>query len=163
MALRYCSKNFLSTYGQAFNFSKTGVYAVMERLYSTTFDDKCKYMTSHEWAAPSGDSAVVGISDFAQGELGEVVYVEQPAVGSTVTKGEQFGVVESVKAASDVYSPISGEVIEVNPKLGDEPGLVNSAPFTEGWIIKVKMSNKAELDSLMDVEAYKTHCESEAH
>lgn len=106
-----------------------------------------------------GDIGVIGISDFAQSELGDVVYVELPEVGSTLEKGEAFGVVESVKAASDVYSPVSGEVIETNPTLSDEPALVNSSPFEKGWMLKVKLSDPSELDALMDSKAYAAHTE----
>jgi len=108
---------------------------------------------------PEGDVGVIGISDFAQSELGDVVYVELPEVGSTLEKGETFGVVESVKAASDVYSPVSGEVIETNTVLSDEPALVNSSPFEKGWMLKVKLSNPSDLDSLMDSKAYSSHIE----
>ncbi|KAG2437594.1 hypothetical protein HYH02_011234 [Chlamydomonas schloesseri] len=126
-------------------------YATVEKGY--------KYAASHEWANVNGDVATVGISDHAQGELGDVVYVELPDVGKAVKKGETFGVVESVKAASDVYSPVSGEVVEVNSVLVDKPGTVNTSPFKEGWIIKVKLSNKGELSSLLDADAYTKECE----
>merc|ERR1712008_385416 len=96
-----------------------------------------------------GGVATIGITDFAQSELGDVVYVDVPEVGSDVTKGETFGVVESVKAASDVYSPVSGEVLETNPALEDNPALVNSSPFEDGWMMKVKMSDPSELDTLL--------------
>nr|BCL66155.1 glycine cleavage system protein H [Volvox reticuliferus]BCL66223.1 glycine cleavage system protein H [Volvox reticuliferus] len=118
-----------------------------------------KYAKSHEWAKVDGDTATVGISDHAQGQLGDVVYVELPDVGKAVKQGETFGVVESVKAASDVYSPISGEVVEVNQALVDKPGTVNTSPFEEGWIIKVKLSNKGELGALLDADAYAAECE----
>eukprot|EP00879_Flechtneria_rotunda_P001420 GHRR01001573.1.p1 GENE.GHRR01001573.1~~GHRR01001573.1.p1 ORF type:complete len:162 (+),score=43.04 GHRR01001573.1:108-593(+) len=118
-----------------------------------------KYASSHEWAKADGDVATIGISDHAQGELGDVVYVELPELGSTVAKGETFGVVESVKAASDVYAPISGEVVEINQALVDEPAKVNSAPYGDGWMIKVKMSNSSELGELLDSAAYEKHCE----
>mmetsp|Transcript_26549 Transcript_26549/g.47236 ORF Transcript_26549/g.47236 Transcript_26549/m.47236 type:complete len:165 (-) Transcript_26549:218-712(-) len=118
-----------------------------------------KYATSHEYVNVEGDVATVGISDFAQAELGDVVYVELPDVGSTVTKGEGFGVVESVKAASDVYAPVSGEVIATNDSLADDPSKVNSDSFGEGWLMKVKMSDSGEVDSLLDSAAYAKQCE----
>eukprot|EP00854_Cymbomonas_tetramitiformis_P009335 gene9335-11062_t len=103
----------------------------------------------------------VGITDFAQSELGDVVYVDLPEVGATVSKKETFGVVESVKAASDVYSPVSGEVVAVNEELADNPALVNSSPFEDGWMMKVKLSEPSETDSLLDASAYKAHCEAD--
>lgn len=118
-----------------------------------------KYAKSHEWAKVDGDVATVGISDHAQAELGDVVYVELPEVGKALKAGETFGVVESVKAASDVYAPISGEVVEVNSVLTDEPATVNKDPYKAGWIIKVKLSNNGELSSLMDADAYAKHSE----
>ena len=120
-----------------------------------------KYADSHEWVKADGNSATIGITDHAQVHLGDVVYVELPEVGSTVTKGNNFGAVESVKATSDVYSPVSGEVIEVNSELSDSPGLVNAGPYDKGWIIKVQMSNSSELDSLMDADKYTKFCEEE--
>eukprot|EP00242_Pyramimonas_sp_CCMP2087_P010741 CAMPEP_0198198376 /NCGR_PEP_ID=MMETSP1445-20131203/1849_1 /TAXON_ID=36898 /ORGANISM="Pyramimonas sp., Strain CCMP2087" /LENGTH=163 /DNA_ID=CAMNT_0043867921 /DNA_START=110 /DNA_END=601 /DNA_ORIENTATION=- len=116
--------------------------------------DDCKYATSHEWVKVDGDTATIGISDFAQAELGDVVYVELPEVGATMEKGTTFGVVESVKAASDVYSPVTGEVLEVNTELEGSPGLVNTSAFKEGWMVKLKLSNPAELESLLDATAY---------
>jgi glycine cleavage system H protein len=114
----------------------------------------CKYTKEHEWVRLEGDTAVVGITDHAQSELGDVVFVELPEVGSRVTQGETFGVVESVKAASDLYAPVSGEVLEANGALADEPGLVNQEPFGAGWMLKVRPSNLAEIDALMDAAAY---------
>jgi glycine cleavage system H protein len=123
--------------------------------------DGFKYAKSHEYVKMDGDVATVGISDFAQSELGDVVYVEVPEVGSELTKGETFGVVESVKAASDVYAPVSGEVLEVNESLADDPSKVNSEPFEGGWMMKVKVSGGAE--DLMDAAAYTAHCEAGGH
>lgn len=120
-----------------------------------------KYQSSHEWAKETGDTVTVGVSDFAQAQLGDIVYVELPEVGSEVKQNEQFGVVESVKAASDVFSPISGEVTEVNSQLVDDPSTVNQDPFEAGWFMKVKPSSTSELDSLMDSTAYKKKCEEE--
>jgi len=119
------------------------------------------YTQEHEWIAVEGDSATVGITDFAQGQLGDIVFVELPEPGRTVTKGGDAAVVESVKAASDVYAPVSGEVVEANGALGDDPSLVNTAPEGDGWFFKLRLSDPAELDGLMDAEAYRTFCEQQ--
>ncbi|MEX2442793.1 MAG: glycine cleavage system protein GcvH [Alkalispirochaeta sp.] len=124
-----------------------------------TFDDSVKYQESHEWARVDGDLVVIGISDYAQDELGDVVFVELPEVGTALKKGDAFGVVESVKAASDLYMPAGGEVAEVNQVLKDNPEKVNEAPFGDGWIIKVKATDTGELESLMDAAAYKKFTE----
>lgn len=114
-----------------------------------------KYLTSHEWARVEEDGSVtVGITDHAQASLGDVVYVEAPEVGTTVSAGDQAGVVESVKAASDIFSPISGEVIAVNEALEDEPETVNSSPYDDGWFFKVKPSDLSELEDALDSDAY---------
>jgi glycine cleavage system H protein len=114
-----------------------------------------KYLASHEWARVEEDGTVtVGISDNAQSSLGDVVYVEAPEVGSDVSAGDQAGVVESVKAASDIYSPISGQVIAINEVLEDEPEIVNSSPYDDGWFFKVKPSNLDELADALDADAY---------
>ena len=107
-----------------------------------------------QWAKVEGDVVTVGITDHAQEALGDVVYVELPEAGDAVEHGKSFGVVESVKAASDVYSPVSGEVIEVNESLADSPGTVNEAPYESGWFMKVKAANLAELDTLLDAAGY---------
>lgn len=112
------------------------------------------YSESHEYVKVEGEFGYVGITDYAQKELGNVVYVDMPDVDDEVTKDDEFGAVESVKAASDLNSPVSGTVVEVNEALEDEPGLVNKDAF-ENWIIKVQLSDKSELDSLMNAEAYK--------
>jgi glycine cleavage system H protein len=114
-----------------------------------------KYAKSHEWVRVSGDTAVVGITDHAQHELTDVVFVELPEMGRKVKAGEACAVVESVKTASDIYSPVSGEIIEVNKPVADNPGLVNTEPFAGGWFYKIKLSNAAELNSLMSPENYK--------
>ncbi len=124
-----------------------------------TFDESVKYQESHEWARVEGDLVVIGISDYAQDELGDVVFVELPEVGTSLKKGDAFGVVESVKAASDLYLPAGGDVVEVNEVLKDNPEKVNEAPFGDGWIIKVKATDTSELDSLMDAAAYKSFTE----
>ena len=113
-----------------------------------------KYSKEHEWVLVEGDTAVIGISDFAQESLGDVVFVELPEVDSSVEAGQSCGVVESVKAVSDIYSPVTGEIVEVNEDLPDSPETVNSAPYDDGWIAKIKMTDPAELDALMDAETY---------
>jgi len=118
--------------------------------------DELKYLSSHEWARVETDGTVtVGITDHAQEALGDVVYVEAPDVGSEVTVGQEAGVVESVKAASDIFSPISGEVIAINEALEEAPETVNSSPYDDGWFFKVKPDEVAELDNALDAEAYK--------
>ena len=121
---------------------------------------KTYFSKTHEYAVVDGDIALIGISDFAQKALGNVVYVDMPEEGDEVEAGEDFGAVESVKAASDLISPVTGEVIEINEKLEDIPRLVNEDCMAN-WIIKVKISDPSELDELMDEEAYKAFCESE--
>ena len=116
--------------------------------------DGLYYSESHEYVRVEGDFGFIGITDYAQHELGNVVYVDMPEVDDEVTAGEEFGAVESVKAASDLMSPVSGTVVEVNEALEDEPGLINKDAF-ENWIIKVELSDKSELDNLMDAAAYK--------
>ena len=124
-----------------------------------TFDGSVKYQESHEWARVEGDLVVIGISDYAQEELGDVVFVELPEIGAALKKGDTFGVVESVKAASDLYVPAGGEVVAVNEVLKDTPETINGAPFGDGWIVKMKPTDLTELDSLMDVDAYRSFTE----
>lgn len=114
-----------------------------------------KYAKSHEWAKIEGSVATVGISDHAQSELGDVVFVDLPDIGKEFKAGETFGVVESVKAASDVYSPLSGEVIEVNTELTTKPATINADPYKAGWIMKLKLADQSEVSKLMDATAYK--------
>ena len=116
------------------------------------------YSESHEYVRVEGDYGFIGITDYAQNALGNVVYVDMPEVDDEVTAGEEFGAVESVKAASDLYSPVSGTVVEINEALEDEPELINQDAF-ENWIIKVELSDKSELNSLMDAAAYAAFCE----
>lgn len=121
-----------------------------------------KYLSSHEWARVESDGTVtVGITDHAQESLGDVVFVETPEVGSDVTAGTEAGVVESVKAASDIFSPVSGEVIAVNEALEDSPETVNSSPYDDGWFFKVKPSDLSELDSALDADGYRTAIEED--
>ena len=119
-----------------------------------------KYTQDHEWVRVEGEMAVVGVTDFAQGELGDVVFVEIETEGETLDKGETFGTVEAVKTVSDLFMPVGGEVAEVNEALADEPELVNKDPYEGGWMIKVKMSDASELESLMDAEGYKKMIEA---
>jgi glycine cleavage system H protein len=115
-----------------------------------------KYLASHEWASkPEGDLVTVGITDFAQDQLGDVVYVELPAKGAQVSAGDAVAVVESVKTASDIYTPVSGEIAEVNEELNDNPELINTSPYGGGWIFKVRVSDASELDGLLDADAYR--------
>ena len=115
------------------------------------------YTSDHEWLAIDGDVATVGITDYAQSQLGDVVFIELPKLGRTLKKAEPAAVVESVKAASDVYAPVSGEVLETNPELASEPALVNSDAQGNAWFFKIKMADKSELGGLMDEAAYKAH------
>ena len=117
------------------------------------YPDDLRYSKTHEWIRP-GDPATVGITHHAQDELGDVVYVELPDVGHALGAGERFGSVESVKTVSDLYAPASGEVAEVNTALADHPELINSAPYGEGWMLKLRLSDPSELDTLMDAQAY---------
>ncbi len=118
-------------------------------------DPNARYAENHEWARQEGEEIVCGISDHAQESLSDIVYVELPEVGDAFDKGDSFGVVESVKAASDVYMPVSGEITDVNEELDDAPETVNEDPYGKGWIIRLRPSAPAEFDDLMDVEAYK--------
>ena len=121
-----------------------------------------RYFTQdHEWIEVDGDTATVGITDYAQGQLGDIVFVEVPEAGRQVEKGGDAAVVESVKAASDVYAPVSGEVIEGNAALADTPDLVNTDPEGEGWFFKLRLSDMTQLEGLMDAEAYKAFCDEQ--
>lgn len=126
--------------------------------------DELKYAPTHEWARLDEDGVVVvGISDYAQDSLGDVVYVELPEVDTLLEAGAEAGVVESVKAASDIYAPVSGKVLAINEQLEETPELVNDSPYDEGWFFKMTPDNPAELDSLLDASGYKSRCEDEAH
>jgi glycine cleavage system H protein len=130
----------------------------------STIPENLKYLDSHEWARLESDGTVtIGISDHAQSALGDLVFVEVPEVGRTLSKGGAAAVVESVKAASDVYSPLSGEVVAANESLGSAPELVNQDPYGQGWLFKLKPSNKSELDHLLDAKAYGKVLEAEGH
>ena len=119
-----------------------------------------KYTEDHEWITVEGDVATIGISDHAQEQLGDVVFIELPEVGATIEQGGEAGTVESVKAASEVYAAVSGEVVEVNEALTEDPSLVNSDPTGAGWFFKVRLSNPSELDAMMDEAAYQEFVES---
>lgn len=114
-----------------------------------------KYTKEHEWIRVEGDKAVVGITDYAQSQLGDIVFVECETVGDELEAGDTFGTIEAVKTVSDLYLPVSGEVLEFNEELEDQPELVNKDPYNQGWIVKVKISDKAELDNLLSADAYK--------
>ncbi len=119
------------------------------------FPDTLKYTKDHEWIQVDGDTGTIGVTDHAQGELGDVVFVELPAVGRTLKAHETFGTIEAVKAVSDLFSPASGSIIEVNKELASAPELVNKDPYGKGWMIKIKLANPSELASLLNVAAYK--------
>lgn len=121
-----------------------------------------KFAKSHEWILVEGDTGTIGVSKYAQEHLGDVVYVDLPAVGTSLEKGDSLCAVESVKAASDVYVPVSGEIKEVNEELDSSPELINNSPEDEGWIAKIILSNPAELDELLTEEEYRAFCEKEA-
>ncbi len=126
----------------------------------STILENLKYADSHEWVLDNGDGTVtVGITDHAQDALGDVVYIELPEVGTEVTATEQFSLVESVKAASDLYAPVNGVIIEVNETLGDEPELINEAPYEGAWIVKIKLADPTDLEKLLDANAYSNSIE----
>ena len=118
------------------------------------FPDNLRYTKEHEWVRMEGNTAVIGITDFAQGELGDIVYVEIETVGKTLPAGSVFGTVEAVKTVSDLYLPVAGTINEVNPVLGKSPELVNTDPYGQGWMVKMTVSNPADLEGLMDAAAY---------
>jgi len=126
----------------------------------STYPDNLKYAATHEWVRLEEDgTATIGISNHAQDALGDIVFIELPEVGATIHAKDEVAVVESVKAASDVYSPISGEIIATNELLADAPETVNAVPYDDGWLYKIKISDEIELDELMDADAYSDHCE----
>lgn len=116
-----------------------------------------RYTEEHEWARAEGDIVTIGITDYAQGELGDVVYVELPAVGDSFGQNDVFGSIEAVKAASDLYCPLSGEVVEVNGNLGDIPETINKDPYGDGWMIKLKLADASEMENLLDAAGYQAH------
>lgn len=118
------------------------------------FPDNLKYTAEHEWIKIDGDVATVGITEFAQGELGDIVFVEVDTVGEEMEQNEVFGTIEAVKTVSDLFSPITGEIMEFNPSLEDAPESINQDPYEAGWIVKIKISNPSEIDALLDAEGY---------
>lgn len=126
----------------------------MKEISELNFPDDVKYYTDHEWVRKDGDNVVIGISDYAQDQLGDVVFVELPSVGDTFARGDEFGTVESVKAVSELFMPVGGEVLAVNGSLEDAPEQVNDTPYGEGWMIEVRPDNPAEIDELMEKDAY---------
>ena len=120
------------------------------------FPENLRYTKDHEWVRLEGDTAIVGITDFAQHELGDIVYVEIETVGQGLNAGDVFGTVEAVKTVSDLYLPVSGTITEINPNLNSSPELVNNDPYGEGWMMKMKLSNSSEIDGLMDAAAYQS-------
>lgn len=125
------------------------------------FPEEIKYTEEHEWVMVEEDLAIIGITDFAQDALGDVVFVELPEEGLKVDAGKAFGVVESVKAVSDIYAPVNGTVEEINQELPDTPELINTSPYEDGWMIKIRMSDTSEIDDLMDAEAYQAYIAEE--
>ena len=125
------------------------------------FPEDLKYSREHEWVLVEDNIATVGITDFAQEQLGEVVFVELPAVGDKVTKDEAFGVVESVKAVSDIYAPVSGTVLETNDDLPDSPEMINEDPYGDGWVVKIEITDPTDLDDLLDAVAYQQYVEEQ--
>ena len=121
------------------------------------FPAECKYTKKHEWIRVEGDIAEIGITDYAQDALGDIVFLELPERGTDIEREDSFGVIESVKAVSDLYTPLSGTIEETNEPLADTPELINEHPYNDGWIIKIKMSDQTELDNLMDANAYEDY------
>lgn len=126
----------------------------MKEISELNLPEDIKYSKDHEWAKAEDDIVTIGINDYAQDQLGEIVFIEVPEVGDTLEKGDEFGTVESVKAVSEVYTPVSGKVVEVNESLEDAPENVNNSPYEDGWIIKIKAGDLSELDNLLDKTAY---------
>jgi glycine cleavage system H protein len=126
----------------------------MKEIRELQLPDAVRYAESHEWAKLQGDTVRIGISDYAQDQLGDIVFVEVPAVGDTYTKGDEFGTVESVKAVSELYMPIGGEILAVNSELEDSPDLINKSPYNDGWMVEIKPTDSSELDTLLDKNDY---------
>ena len=126
----------------------------MKEISELNLPENLNYSKDHEWSKVTDNIVTIGIDDYAQDQMGEIVFVEVPEVGDTFDKGDEFGTVESVKAVSEIYIPVSGEVVEINEALEDAPELVNNSPYEEGWIVKIKADDLSELDNLMDKAAY---------
>jgi glycine cleavage system H protein len=120
------------------------------------FPENVKYTADHEWIRFEGKFGWIGITDYAQSELGDIVYIDIPAVGTKVEKGKSFGTIEAVKAVSDIFAPVTGEVVEMNTEMKDHPEIVNKDPYGAGWMVKIVITDPAQLDTLLDVQAYKT-------
>ena len=120
------------------------------------FPENVKYTADHEWIRVEGQFGWIGITDYAQGELGDIVFIEIPAAGTKLEKGKSFGTIEAVKAVSDLFAPVTGDLVEMNPEVKDHPEVVNKDPYGEGWMVKIKIVDPAQLDTLLDVQAYKT-------
>lgn len=125
----------------------------------TKIENDLLYTNDDEWIRVDGDEATIGVSDYAQDSLSDIVYLELPEVGESFAEGDAFGVVESVKAAADLYMPVSGEIVDVNEALLDEPEAVNEDPYGKAWMVRIKLSDKSQLDALMDADAYRAYCE----
>ncbi|HTY37131.1 MAG TPA: glycine cleavage system protein GcvH [Bacteroidota bacterium] len=119
------------------------------------FPENLKYTNDHEWIRVEGNAGWVGITDYAQSELGDVVFVELPAAGTKVTKGKSFGTIEAVKAVSDIFAPVTGEILEINKEVQSSPDMVNKDPYGKGWMVKIRMDNAADVAALLDVDSYK--------
>jgi glycine cleavage system H protein len=126
----------------------------MKEIAELNFPDDVHYSESHEWVKVAGETAKLGITDYAQDQLGDIVFIELPDVGESFEKGAEFGTVESVKAVSELYMPVGGEIVAINDALEDAPELVNNTPFADGWMIEIKLDNTSDLDALMDKDAY---------
>ena len=126
----------------------------MKEIAELSFPEDVRYAESHEWVKAAGDTARIGITDYAQDQLGDIVFVELPDVGESFEKGAEFGTVESVKAVSELYLPVSGEIVAINEALEDAPELINNTPFSDGWMIEVTLDDSSEIDALMDKDAY---------
>lgn len=131
----------------------------MKAISELVFPDELRYAEDHEWVRVEAETATIGISDYAQDQLGDIVYVELPPVGKKLERGAEFGVVESVKAVSELYMPVGGEVVSVNNLLEDAPEKVNSAPYGDGWMIRIRLENPAEVDALFDSGTYRKRLE----
>jgi glycine cleavage system H protein len=123
----------------------------------TNIPEDLRYTQDHEWVEIEEGVATVGITDYAQGELGDVVYVELPDIGENAVQGKPFGLVEAVKTVADLYAPVSGEVVEINIHLNKNPGLINESPYEEGWVVKIRLQDESELETLLDAKGYADH------
>src|SRR5207244_1956780 len=144
------------------SFPRLSINARSKRSEPMTPEDN-KYAKSHEYVHVEGEVGTVGITDYAQKELGDVVFVELPQVGTQLEAGDELGSIESVKAVSELFAPVSGEVVEINETLADKPELVNTDPYGDGWMIRVRLTDPTELDELMNAEEYEEYCETESH